>query len=130
MFERPGTLYLEVKADSVSATNLATGEPLPRIPAGRVGAALNYAADGWNVKLETTHTAAQTRVPAGDNPSDGYTLWNAYSSYKLNLGGTRVLAWVKATNLTNRDARLATSVLRNTLPLGGRALQAGIRVDF
>ena len=130
LLERPGTLYLEVKADSVSATNLATGEPLPRIPAGRVGAALNYAADGWSVKLETTRTAAQTRVPAGDNPSDGYTLWNAYGSYKLNLGGTRVLAWLKATNLTNREARLATSVLRDTLPLGGRAIQAGVRVDF
>ena len=130
LLERPGTLYLEVKADSVSATNLATGEPLPRIPANRFGAGLNYATGAWNAKVEATRTAAQTRVPTGENPTDGYTMWNASGSYRFNFGPTRIMAWIKAVNLTNREARLATSILRDRIPLGGRALQAGIHLDF
>ena len=125
-----GTLYLEVKADAVRATNLLTGEPLPRIAPARLSLALNHAFERTTLRLEAARSAAQDRVPTGDLPTDGYTLWNAYASYRISLGNTRVLAWLKGTNLTNRDARLATSVLRDTLPLGGRALQAGIRVDF
>ena len=130
LLERPGTLYLELKADAVSATNLATGEPLPRIPAARAGVALNYAANNWNVKLETTRTAAQSRVPAGDTATDGYTLWNAFGSYRVSAGPMRMQAWLRMTNLTNREARLATSILRETVPLGGRAIAAGVRIEF
>ena len=130
LLERPGTLYLEVKADSVSATNLTTGEPLPRIPANRFGAGLNYATGAWNVKLEGTRTSAQIRAPAGENPTGGYTIINASGSYRFNIGPTRIMAWVKATNLGNREARAATSILRDRVPLGGRALQAGIHLDF
>ena len=130
LFERPGTLYLEFKADAVRADNLATGEPLPRIPAARFGAALNYATDRWNVKLEATRSAAQTRVPAADTPTDGNTLVNLYGNYRFNAGPARVSAWIKATNLTSAEARLATSILRERMPLGGRALAAGLRLDF
>ncbi len=130
LMERSGTLYLEVKADSVSATNLATGEPLPRIPANRFGAGLNYATGGWSVKLEGTRTAAQTRVPTGENPTAGYTIVNASGSYRFSVGPTRIMAWVKATNLGNREARAATSILRDRVPLGGRAIQVGIHLDF
>ncbi len=130
LLERPGTLYLELKADAVSATNLATGEPLPRIPAGRAGVALNYAANNWSVKVETTRTAAQSRVPAGDTATNAYSLWNAYGSYRFSAGPTRMQAWLRMTNLTNREARLATSILRETVPLGGRAITAGVRLEF
>ncbi len=130
LLERPGTLYLEFKADAVRADNLATGEPLPRIPAARFGTALNYARDTWNVKLEATRSAAQTRVPTADTPTDGNTLINLYGNYRFSSGPARVSAWLKATNLTNADARLATSLLRDRMPLGGRALTGGVRIDF
>ena len=130
LLERPGTLYLEFKADAVRADNLATGQPLPRIPAARFGAALNYATDAWSVKLEATHAAAQTRVPLADTPTDGHTLINLYGTYRFTTGLARISAWLKATNLTNQEARLATSILRERVPLGGRAIAAGVRIDF
>ena len=130
LFERPGTLYLELRADAVRADNLATGEPLPRIPAARFGAALNFAKNAWNVKLEATRAAAQNRVPTADTPTDAYTMVNLYGDYRFNAGPVRVSAWVKATNLTNAEARMATSILRERMPLGGRALAAGLRLDF
>ena len=125
-----GTLYLEARADAVRAANLATGEALPRIAPLRTSLALNYALARATWRIEAQHAAAQTRTPAGELPTDGYTLWNASGSYRLSIGTTRVLAWLKATNLGNREARLATSVLRDSVPLGGRALAAGVRIDF
>ena len=130
LIEKPATLFLELKGDLVRATNLATGEPLPRIAPARLGVALNLARDNWSLRLEANHSAAQNRVPNGDLPSDAYTLINAQASYRFSVGMTRVMAWLKATNLTDREARQATSILRDIIPLGGRALQAGVRVDF
>ena len=92
--------------------------------------ALNLARDNWSLRLEANHSAAQNRLPNGDLPSDAYTLINAQASYRFSVGMTRVMAWLKATNLTDREARQATSILRDIIPLGGRALQAGVRVDF
>ena len=130
LMENGGTLYLEAKADAVRATSLLTKEGLPRIAPARLGLALNYAMERATFRIEANHSAAQTRVPAGDLPTDGFTMWNAYASYRLSVGSTRVLAWLKATNLTNTEARMATSILRDTLPLGARALSAGLRLDF
>jgi iron complex outermembrane receptor protein len=130
LMEKPLTLFLDLKGDLVRATNLDTGEPLPRIAPARLGAALNLAHQRWSLRLEANHSMAQNRVPSGDTPTDAYTLWNLIATYRFPAGPSYVTAWLKATNLTNVEARLATSVLRDVLPLGGRALQGGVRVDF
>ena len=128
--ERPGTLYLELKGDLVRASNLQTGVGLPRIPPRRLNLALNYAIDRHSLRLEINHAAAQNRVPTGEFASAGHTLVNLYASTRLNVGGRPVLAWLRGTNLGNQEARLASSFLRDIVPLGGRALQAGLRVEF
>lgn len=130
LLERPGALFLELKGDLVRATNLATGEGIPRIPPRRFGAALGYATNRYSVRLEVSHAAAQNRVPAGDLPTAAYTLVNLHATARATIAGRPVLAWLRATNLTDREARLATSFLRDIVPLGGRALQAGVRVEF
>jgi len=128
--ERPGTLYLELKSDLTRATNLQNGQGLPRIAPLRISAALNYAVNRHILRVELSHSAAQNRVPAGESTSAGYTLLNLYASTRLTLGGRQVLAWVRGSNLTNQEARLASSFLRDIVPLGGRALHAGLRLDF
>ena len=128
--ERPGTLYLELKADLVRATNLQTGEGLPRIPPRRLNLALNYAIDRHSLRLEINQSAAQTRVPGGEFATAGHTLVNVYASTRLSVGGRQVLAWLRGSNLGNQEARLASSFLRDIVPLGGRAVQAGLRVEF
>ena len=112
------------------AVNLSTGEALPRIAPARLGAALNLAQDRWSLRLEANHALAQNRVPAGEMPTAAYTLWNLQASYRMPVGATRMMAWIKASNLTIAEARVAASILRDVLPLGGRALQAGVRFDF
>ncbi len=130
LLERPGTLYLELKSDLVRATNLQSGEGLPRIAPRRLSVALNYAVDRHNLRLELNHSAAQNRGPAGESTTAGYTLLNLYGSTRMSIGGGRMLAWIRASNLTNQEARLASSFLRDIAPLGGRALHAGVRLDF
>ena len=130
LLERPATLYLELKGDLVRAVNLTTGEALPRIAPARLGAALNLAQDRWSLRLEANHALAQNRVPAGEMPTAAYTLWNLQASYRMPVGATRMMAWIEASNLTIAEARVAASILRDVLPLGGRALQAGVRFDF
>ena len=130
LLERPGTLYLELKSDLVRATNLQNGEGLPRIAPRRLSVALNYALDRHNLRVELNHSAAQNRVPAGESTTAGHTLLNVYASTRMSIGGRRMLAWIRASNLTNQEARLASSFLRDIAPLGARALHAGVRLDF
>ena len=112
------------------ATNLQTGEGLPRIPPRRLNLALNYAIDRHSLRLEINQSAAQTRVPGGEFATAGHTLVNVYASTRLSVGGRQVLAWLRGSNLGNQEARLASSFLRDIVPLGGRAVQAGLRVEF
>ncbi len=130
LLQRPGTLYLELKSDLVRATNLQSGEGLPRIAPRRLSVALNYAVDRHNLRAELSHSAAQNRVPAGESTTAGYTLLNLVASTRMSIGGRQMLAWVRGSNLTNQEARLASSFLRDIVPLGGRALHAGLRLDF
>jgi len=78
------------------------------------------------------HAAAQTRVPADDVPTPGYTLVNLSTSYALKLGGTDGLLFAKLTNLGNQLAFNAASIgtVRNLSPLPGRGLMVGVRVSF
>ena len=119
-----------MKSDLVRATNLQSGEGLPRIAPRRLSVALNYAVDRHNLRVELSHSAAQNRVPTGESTTAGYTLVNLYASTKISLGGRQMLAWVRGSNLTNQEARLASSFLRDIVPLGARALHAGVRLDF
>lgn len=130
LMERPGALFVEFKGDLVRATNLGNGEALPRIPPRRISALVGYAFDRTSLRLELSHAAAQNRVPAAERRTAGYTLLNFYASTRLNLGGRQVQGWLRATNLTDREARLSTSFLRDVVPLGGRAVQAGLRLEF
>ena len=50
------------------------------------------------------------------------------SEYGFGKEGTQLFFEVR--NATDEDVRLATSVLRDTVPLPGRNIRAGIRVTF
>lgn len=75
----------------------------------------------------------QTQTGTGQLPTDGYTLVNLRSALNLaELGfgaeGTQVFLDVR--NASDEEARPATSVLKERLPLPGRNVRAGLRVTF
>ncbi len=75
----------------------------------------------------------QTRTGIGQLPTDGYTLVNLRSALKLSemgFGADGTQAFLEVRNATDEEARPATSVLKEQLPLPGRNIRAGIRLTF
>jgi len=134
LWQGTSTLDLDWRADTVRATNLSTGEPLPRMAPLRVGSTLAYAQGPWSAKLGADWHAEQNRVPTGSVATGAYTLLNASLSYRQNLDAT-VLHWfVRLDNLTDQLAYSATSILTSTAfgksPLPGRSLKLGVQASF
>ena len=125
---------LEWRGDLVRATNLTLGEPLPRIAPARVGATLAWSRGPWGARLGFDHRARQSRVPAGEQPVAGYTLWNAALTYKAKAGLADLLWYARVENAGDRLAYTATSILTQSapgrVPLPGRSVRLGVRADF
>jgi len=133
-----GTLDLLVKADMVRASNLDTGQALPRIAPVRWGATLAWAersgAQGWGARLGVDHYASQHRVPVGDRVTNGYTFWNASTTYGMRAGATQLLWFARLDNATHQLAYSATSILTQSVPgrvpLPGRSFKVGVQATF
>lgn len=128
------TLDLELRGDLVRADNLTLGQPLPRIAPLRTGATIAWASGAWGARLGFDHWMRQSRVPAGDAPVAGYTLWNSSLTYKARAGQADLLWYAKLENLGDRLAFSPTSILTQSapgrVPLPGRSLRVGLRADF
>lgn len=127
-------LDLEMRGDWVRAINSETGEPLPRIAPVRVGASLVWAQGPWGARLDANHSRAQTDGPAGQIPSQAYTLVNASVNYLQQARGTRVLWFARLVNMGDVLAYSATSILTQSAPgkapLPGRSLKVGMQLAF
>ncbi|MDI9234854.1 TonB-dependent receptor [Limnohabitans lacus] len=134
LWQNASTLDLDWRADTVRATNIRTGEPLPRIAPMRLGATLVYGQGPWSAKVGADWHAAQQRVPDGSVATGAYTLVNASVSYRQKLD-TTVLQWfARLDNLTHQLAYSASSILTTTAfgksPLPGRSLKLGVQASF
>jgi iron complex outermembrane receptor protein len=127
----PHQLHVELKADYVYAQNVETDRSLPRITPFRTSAALVY---GWHdrfrARLEGQYVHRQERTAEFELPTDGYFLLNASMSYRLPIRSAELEVYVKGTNLTNEEARLHTSFLKDIAPLAGRGALLGLRASF
>lgn len=118
--------------DHVRAS-LDQGGSVPYIPP----LTLNGAAEARWGALETAITAqwadAQERAGEGKLETSDYMLVNLRAGLdlsQLGLGRDGTKFFLEARNVTDEDVRLATSVLRDTVPLPGRNYRAGIRLAF
>ncbi len=132
--ERGSTLDLQWRVDQVRASNLDSGEAMPRTPPLRVGATLVHGQGPWSARLGFEHAAAQNRVPIGSVATASYTLWQAGWHYQQRQPvGT--LHWsLSLLNLSDALAYNAASVLTTMAPgrapLPGRSLRLGVRWQF
>lgn len=116
-------------ADSVRGEFDAGGN-LPRIAPTRVGLDLGWALDAWRASVGVVNHHEQDRVADDETPTEGFTLFDAQVSYHWD---TRTFGWeayLKGSNLSDEEARLHTSFLKDKVPLMGRNLTAGLRVFF
>lgn len=109
---------------------LDAGGNLPRIAPTRVGLALGWEHDAWRGSLGMVNHFEQDRVATGESPSDAFTLVDAQLSYHWDTQTFGWEAYLKGSNLTDAEARLHTSFLKDKVPLMGRSFTTGLRVFF
>ena len=126
----PHHFELDLMADYVRATLRDTGEPLPRIPPFRYGVGLHYEGGPWNGRLELRGTGAQDRIAPFELPTEGYTLLNASAGWRAFFGRSALELMLRATNLTDAEARNHVSFLKDLAPLPGRDLRLIARFAF
>jgi len=134
LLEGAGKLDLDWRADTVRATNVTSGQPLPRIAPVRVGASLIYGQGPWSARIGFDHHARQDRVPAGELETGGYTLWHAGLTYRMKAGPSNLLWYARLDNAGDKLAYSATSILTQSapgrVPLAGRSLKVGVQASF
>ncbi len=133
LLEGRWSLDVSSRLDFTRASNLDTGEPLPRVAPLRANLGLDARAGAWNGRVEVEHAARQSRVPSTDTATDGYTLVNLSLSRRFSLGGQSDALWFfKVNNLGDTLAYNAGShqTVRELSPLPGRSLKTGVRINF
>ena len=125
-----GAFELRLFGDSVRATLTDGGGNVPRIVPSRIGADLRWKSNGWRASLGAVRYAEQNDVADNETPTDGYTLLDAHAAYHVDWPNFAWEVFVNATNLTDQDARVHTSFLKDRVPLPGRGFSLGLRAYF
>jgi iron complex outermembrane receptor protein len=118
-----------VLSDFVRA-KLQNGGDLPRTPPMRFGTELNYIFNDLSVNLDVMRYERQDRIAEFETETDGYTLVNATVSYQLPVANQDIVLYLQGTNLTDTEARVHTSFLKDIAPRPGRSLAVGLRGYF
>ena len=129
----PWTLDATASLDLVRGSNRATGAPLPRLAPLRLQAGLEAAQGAWRAGATLRHAVRQNRVPASNQPTPGWTTLDLWAGWQQAVGGGAQALWtVKLSNLRDVLATNASALptARLLAPAGGRALQAGLRLQF
>lgn len=109
---------------------LDNGENLPRIPPMRLGTTFNYQGDNFSTELNITRYARQNKTGYLETTTDGYTMVDMNFNYYFNTAMGDITLYLKGHNLTNQNARVHSSFLKNTVPMPGRGFSFGVRGGF
>ncbi len=126
-FDAPWTITLW--GDSIRG-KLDDGGNLPRIPPVRIGSQLRYQSNGWEAEFGASHYFEQDNVAQLETSTDAYTLVDAELAYTFTDSRGDLTVYLKGSNLTNEEARVHSSFLKNQAPLPGRGFSMGLRGVF
>lgn len=104
---------------------------LPRIPPLRLGAELGFDYGNFYGDVSLTGYDNQTKTADFETETAGYGLLEFSVNYKIGgEGGPDWILFAKGTNLTDQEARVHTSFLKDQSTLPGRGFTVGIRAQF
>jgi len=103
---------------------------LPRTPPMRFGSELSYVNDGLSADVGFTWYDEQNNVALFETTTDGYTLVNASVQYEFATQNIDWVVFARGDNLTDEEARVHTSFLKDQAPLPGRNFTMGVRALF
>jgi iron complex outermembrane recepter protein len=125
-------LDLSAQLDYVRARDLRNSSDLPRITPLRSVVRARY---GWKelfrIGLEGVFVAAQRDIADGELPTDAYQLVNATFDMHIPwLKDRNLMFYARGQNLTDAEARVHASFIKDMAPLPGRSFITGIRGVF
>ncbi|WP_286270697.1 TonB-dependent receptor [Thalassotalea hakodatensis] len=123
----------EIKATVFSdyvRVKLQDGGDLPRTPPLRIGTNLSYTNEKLSAHLDITRYQKQDKISSYETETDGYTLVDASISYDLPILNHDISLYVKGSNLTDTEARVHSSFLKDIAPRPGRSFSVGVRGYF
>lgn len=123
------SLRIESFADYTHA-KLDVEGAVPRIPPMRLSSALHWEKGDWHGELGATYYAKQDRITDYETETDSYTLVNASVNYYLSLDDIDATIYLKGNNLSDQEARVHSSFLKDVAPLPGRSIVLGARLNF
>ena len=118
-----------VFSDYVNA-ELKNGGYLPRTPPLRFGADLDFTGEQLSASLNWTHYAKQDNTAERETPTEGYDMFDATVTYRFPVGADELAFFLKVENLTNTEARVHTSFVKDVAPRPGRNFSFGVRGNF
>jgi iron complex outermembrane receptor protein len=123
-------LLVEGWGDYVRAELTDLDQNIPRIPPLRLGTGLRY--DGGTLRgdIGITRVAEQSRIAPFEEETAGFTMLDASFGYRLFTGEVVHDFVLQATNLTDEEARLHTSFIKELAPLPGREIKLIYKVYF
>ncbi|MEY4481278.1 MAG: hypothetical protein RIQ84_440 [Pseudomonadota bacterium] len=131
VFSKASELNMDWKADYVRGENRSTGGALPRISPLRFSSALVYSQGLYSSQVDVQHAARQNRYADDLGATPSYTMFGLGASYKTSMAGMRsAMLFMRVENLTNVEARNASSLLRDMAPSGARAIKVGLKGNF
>lgn len=108
---------------------LDSGGNLPRIPPLSFTGGVTASTERHDLLLEVEWNDVQDDTAEGELKTQGYVLFNArWSVEPFDDRGLRVI--LEGRNLTDEEARVHTSVLKDMVPLPGRNFRAALVMDF
>lgn len=116
-------------ADYVRA-RLKDGGNLPRTSPMRFGAQFSYQTERLSLNLDITRYQTQDRNAKFETATGGYTMVDANVSYDLPIFNDNIAVYLKGDNLTDTEARVHTSFLKDIAPRAGRNVSIGIKGYF
>ena len=113
--------YIRAEVDS---------DNLPRIPPMRLGSELSFQSQNWYGDLEVIWYDDQDDVSQFETKTEGYTLVNMSMNYVYQSDSLDWTFFTRLTNITDEEARVHTSFLKDRAPLPSRSLTLGVRATF
>ncbi len=123
-------LKTTVFTDYVHAELKDSGAYLPRTPPLRLGTRIDYQWNAISAYLSWSHYDDQEKTAPMESSTEGYDWVDATLTWHLPLASTELALFVKAENLTDEEARVHTSFLKDIAPKPGRNFSIGIRGSF
>jgi len=104
--------------------------PLPRQPAQRIGASIQWRHQGFLLGSRAWYAFEQDRITINELPTESYVRWDLEASYEQPGASMDWTVFARINNLLDEEIRISTSPLKDLAPLPGRSIELGTRIKF